>query len=177
MKTCALLLALLFAGELFGETLDIMGDFKQWNPAGNLPSGWFAVSKNVKCSSLPAETKDGKLLAHVQAGKEEAILCTRKLIPVESGNIIVITAELRGTGSAGAKVFLYDASKKYIATLTNGFNAREQFKTGKWTFQIGSEYGKEKKTAPAFCRIAFFAGVNSDIVFRQISAELKAQKK
>ncbi len=175
-KSVTILFAMLVAGVLVGEELNIKGDFKEWNPAGNAPLGWFAASKNVKCNAFPSETKEGNSFAQVQAGKEEAVLCSREMVPVKPGDIITVTVELKGNGTAGAKLFLYDGSRKYIGTLSNGFYAREQLRVGKWKFRIDPEYGKEKKMAPAFCRIAFFAGRNSDVLFRKISAELQRQQ-
>lgn len=175
-KSVSILFAMLAAGILVGEELNIKGDFKEWNPAGNVPLGWFAASKNVKCNVVPSETKEGNPSVQVQAGKEEAVLCSRESVPVTPGDIVIVTVELKGNGTAGAKLFLYDASRKYIGTLSNGFYAREQSRIGKWKFRIDTEYGKEKKIAPAFCRIAFFAGRNSDIFFQKISAELQKQQ-
>ena len=180
-RTLLPLLPLLTAALLIGGEQKLQGDFRAWNSGRTAPEGWFSTGKSGKCTLRTDETNRQHMLVSLSAGNEEAILCSTALQNVKAGETVSIAVELKGKGSAGVKLFLYDAERKHLATLSNGTYAKEEFRKFQWCFRISREYASArtpgKKATPAFCRVAFFAGKNSTIEFRTIRAEVSSERK
>ncbi|HCG26067.1 MAG TPA: hypothetical protein DE060_15655 [Lentisphaeria bacterium] len=185
MKTAVIaLVAVVAAGSLFARDLNINGEFKRLNTAGTAPLGWvknYANQPNVGTFKVVPAREAGENAIQVTTTTRETPFYTAAAYPVKPGEIVKIEAKVKGKGTAGVAVYLYDA-KGYIfsgnlakVTATDVFTEVEGKHVVKNEYEI-TRNGVKVKAVPTGVRIVFFAGTNSDITFEDVEAEIDAAK-
>ena len=185
MKTAVIaLVAVAAAGSLFARDLNINGEFKRLDAAKTAPLGWiknFANQPNIGTFKVvPAREADENAI-QVTTTTRATPFYTAAAYPVKPGEIIKVEAKVKGKGTAGVAVYLYDAKGYIFSGNLAKVTATDVFTEVAGKHVVRNEYeiarnGVKVKAVPTGVRIVFFAGTNSDITFEDVEAEIDAAK-
>jgi hypothetical protein len=184
--TIAALAVILSAGSLLaGEKVEINGEFKQLNPEKTAPAGWvknYSGNPDIGLFEVvPARDKDENAV-RITTTKVHTPIYTAKSYPVKPGDTVKMEADVKGNGSSGLYVYLYDKTG-FIVTrkLAGGKVSPDNFAKHKGRFTVEQVYkvkrkGETVETVPTAVRFVFAAFPNSEIVFENVEAEIESEK-
>ena len=166
------MMVLVTAGLLYGEELQINGDFKKVHK--KMPEGWGQNKSDWakpfgKVKVVPGDVKAGTHYLSITSTEQPTHVFYKKYFPIKTGDKATVTVKARGTGKVGLAFYIYGKNHYYMQTYYENKNLNDSAKEFTRNFTIEEGTHGEVKTV----RVVVWADKNSSVVIEKVSAEIE----
>ena len=183
MKHSLIVIGSLLAGTLlFGEELDVNGNFMKLNPKdAKQAAGWvksWDKMKDIGTVTVEKGSKADRNAVRIKTTKLLTPYTNMTEIPAATGREITISFDAKGAGRISDCIYVHGVApkKEYFGRFQNkNVPVTPEFKRYSFTYKIPAQFitGNVNKGTPGFIRPGICVYADSDILIENVKVDVK----